>query len=72
MVATFGPTRDFPAFYSRESGQLSPYNVKTTKEAAGLIHVMRNSQLRSGLVIAVPVPQENAIPSKFDCFSICI
>lgn len=63
MVATFGPTKDFPAFYSRESGHLSPYNVRTTEEAAGLIHVMRNSRLRSGIVIAVPVPQESAIPS---------
>ncbi|XP_034233426.1 pseudouridine-5'-phosphate glycosidase-like [Thrips palmi] len=62
LVASFGPTKDFPAFYSRESGQLSPYNVNTSEEAAGLIHVMRNSRLRSGLVIAVPVPQESAIP----------
>lgn len=64
MVATYGPTKDFPAFYSRRSGFSSPYNVETPKIAASLIDVTRKSQLRSGIVIAVPVPEEDAIPSK--------
>lgn len=70
-MATFGPTKDFPAFYSVDSGFHSPYNVKTTEEAAGLIHVMKTSTLRSGIVIAVPVPNEHAIPSEVLLSLIC-
>lgn len=64
LVSTFGETRDFPAFYSTDSGFLSPYNVQTTEEAAELILVMKAGGLRSGIVIAVPVPHEHAIPSE--------
>ncbi|XP_026285696.1 uncharacterized protein LOC113211521 isoform X1 [Frankliniella occidentalis] len=63
LVATFGSNKDFPAFYSRKSGFSSPYNVKTTEEAAKLLDIMRHSELRSGIVIAVPVPESNSIPS---------
>ncbi|KAK3909328.1 Pseudouridine-5'-phosphate glycosidase [Frankliniella fusca] len=63
LVTTFGPNRDFPAFYSRRSGYTSPYNVETTEEAAQLINVMKCGEFRSGIVIAVPVPESNAIPS---------
>lgn len=36
-VTTFGHTRDFPAFYARQSGFQAPSNVNTAREAAELI-----------------------------------
>lgn len=36
-VTTFGPTKDFPAFYARQSGFESPSNVRSAPEAAKLI-----------------------------------
>lgn len=64
MVATYGSSRHFPAFYSQRSGFLSPYHVENTEDAAGLIHVVRNGNLQRGVIIAVPVPKESAIPSE--------
>ena len=36
-VASFGNSRDFPAFFSAKSGFQSPYNVTTAEEAAKVI-----------------------------------
>ena len=36
-VATFGPNKDFPAFFTPNSGVKSPVNVVDAKEAAELI-----------------------------------
>uniref|UniRef100_A0A1B6M7Z3 Carbohydrate kinase PfkB domain-containing protein n=1 Tax=Graphocephala atropunctata TaxID=36148 RepID=A0A1B6M7Z3_9HEMI len=60
-VATFGPTSDFPAFYTRRSGHLAPYQVTSAEEAANLVHSLDQLQLQSGLLIAVPVPEENQL-----------
>lgn len=42
-VASFGPSKAFPAFFSQDSGFASPCNVETVSEAAHLIG--RNSDL---------------------------
>ncbi len=36
-VATYGPTRDFPAFFSQRSGFLAPFNVETPRQCAMMI-----------------------------------
>lgn len=59
-VATLGPTRDFPAFFSPKSGFLSPYCVKTTEEAAELVKESIESELGSGLLLAVPIPESES------------
>ena len=48
---------DFPAFFTRSSGFLSPHRVKDPSEAASLIHETLSFSLGNGLLIAVPIPE---------------
>lgn len=50
----------FPDFYTRDSGCKVPYNLKTAKEAAELIKALHDLQLKSGMLIGVPIPEEYA------------
>ncbi|XP_026696935.1 uncharacterized protein LOC113475947 isoform X2 [Athene cunicularia] len=59
-VAAFGESREFPAFFSRQSGFQAPYHVRDEKEAAELIASALGLGLSSGVLIAVPCPQERA------------
>lgn len=36
-VATYGQTKAFPAFFTRDSGSKSPYNVNNVRDAAKLV-----------------------------------
>lgn len=58
-VASFGPTKDFPAFFTPLSGFQAPYCVKTTEETARLIHHNLSFNMGSGLLIAVPIPESS-------------
>jgi len=59
-VATFNPTgsREFPAFFTSKSGFQAPFNVKNELEAAKLIHTNIRLGFNSGLLLAVPIPEE--------------
>ncbi|KAJ3595987.1 hypothetical protein NHX12_002396 [Muraenolepis orangiensis] len=59
-VATYGPTNNFPAFFSPQSGFTSPYHVRDPSEAAKLIEGTLCLGLQSGLLIAVPICEEHA------------
>ncbi|XP_071106358.1 uncharacterized protein [Haliotis cracherodii] len=59
-VATFGSSRDFPAFFTSKSGFQSPYNVETAMSAAGLIESNLQLDTGSGILIAVPIPESFA------------
>lgn len=59
-VATYGTSKDFPAFFSPQSGFSSPFNVSNPEEAAKLIASTLSLGLRSGLLLAVPIPEEHA------------
>ncbi|XP_051916675.1 uncharacterized protein zgc:136858 isoform X3 [Hippocampus zosterae] len=59
-VATYGTSRDFPAFFSPISGFTSPYQVCDPDNAAQLIESTLSLGVRSGVLIAVPIPQEHA------------
>ncbi|XP_046583894.1 pseudouridine-metabolizing bifunctional protein C1861.05-like [Haliotis rubra] len=59
-VATFGSSRDFPAFFTSKSGFQSPYNVQTATSAAGLIESNLQLNTGSGILIAVPIPESFA------------
>lgn len=61
-VVTFqAPEKDFPAFYSIKSGSKAPYNVNNAFQAANLIATSEKLCLRSGILIAVPIPKEFAM-----------
>ncbi|XP_048463358.1 uncharacterized protein zgc:136858 isoform X1 [Rhincodon typus] len=62
-VTTFGKTRDFPAFFVPKSGFQSPCNVADEDEAAQLIASARRFGHDSGVLIAVPIPEEQAASS---------
>ncbi|KAF4787555.1 pseudouridine-metabolizing bifunctional protein C1861.05-like protein [Turdus rufiventris] len=59
-VAAFGESREFPAFFSRQSGFQAPYHVRDEEEAAKLIDSALGLGLSTGVLIAVPCPQERA------------
>ncbi|KAI8381254.1 erwinia chrysanthemi IndA protein-like protein-like protein [Radiomyces spectabilis] len=62
-VTTYGPTNEFPAFYSRDSGFKSPSRVDTASEAASIIAANHELSMNSGMVFAVPIPEESAVDS---------
>ncbi|XP_030399907.1 pseudouridine-metabolizing bifunctional protein C1861.05-like [Gopherus evgoodei] len=59
-VAAFGDSREFPAFFSRQSGFQAPCQVQNEEEAAKLIASTLALGLGSGVLIAVPCPKEDA------------
>lgn len=63
-VCSFGDSHEFPAFYTIKSGHRAPYKVITAEDAARLLQHSRILQLSSGIVVAVPVPQEYAMDEK--------
>lgn len=61
-VASYqSPEHDFPAFYTRKSGSKAPYNIENASDAAAMIYIAKNLKLNSGILIAVPVPEEHAM-----------
>jgi len=61
-VACWG-TSEFPAFYSRSSGSPAPLRVDSAEEVAGMLRMQRTLGLPQGILVAVPVPKEQEIPS---------
>lgn len=58
-VATYqSPDKEFPAFYSRKSGCKAPYDIENPVDAAKLIISAQKLNLNSGILIAVPIPEE--------------
>lgn len=61
FVATYGETNDFPAFYTNVSNCKAPYSVANAERAAEIIKCHRELNLQSGMLFAVPVPQQHSI-----------
>ncbi|KAM4676558.1 uncharacterized protein O3C94_009010 isoform 1-T2 [Discoglossus pictus] len=59
-VSTFGNSRNFPAFFTQSSGFKSPCHVRNEEEAAQLIAHALDLKMGSGLLIAVPIPDDHA------------
>lgn len=55
-------TREFPAFFSRESGEKLDLRLDTPRELAELIATHRRLGLSGGLLIANPIPEADAMP----------
>lgn len=66
-VATYGATKQFPAFYCQTSGHQAPYNVSTPEEAAKLIQAQEQLGLQTGILFAVPVPQKHQLIDGMGC-----
>ncbi|XP_044751750.1 pseudouridine-metabolizing bifunctional protein C1861.05 [Coccinella septempunctata] len=64
FVATYGTNQEFPAFYSRRSGSMAPYRVSNPNEAAKIILSSKIMNLHSGMLFAVPVPEEQAFDEE--------
>lgn len=62
-VIGFG-TDEFPAFYSRESGLGVTDSAETAEEIAEIASAHWALGLRSAVLVAVPCPEEVAIPAK--------
>ncbi|CAG8502919.1 18602_t:CDS:10 [Acaulospora morrowiae] len=62
-VVTFGETKDFPGFFTSKSGFKSPSNLSSTLDCAKLIRNNKHD-LNSGILIAVPVPENEAAESQ--------
>ncbi|PNF24193.1 Pseudouridine-5'-phosphate glycosidase, partial [Cryptotermes secundus] len=60
-VVTYGQNKNFPSFYTPESGLEAPYNVETPAEAAALIEKLLQLRLNSGILLAVPIPEAEAM-----------
>ncbi|KAJ4437356.1 hypothetical protein ANN_17497 [Periplaneta americana] len=60
-VVTYGKNKNFPSFYTSNSGLESPYNVETPTEAAILINKLFEFRMNSGVLLAVPIPEEDAM-----------
>ncbi|CAH4030793.1 unnamed protein product [Pieris brassicae] len=72
-VCAFGESKQFPAFYTRRSGFEAPYNVVDAEHAASVLHAARSLHLSSGIVVAVPVPEESAMDGKeFESFKLML
>ncbi len=53
---------EFPAFYSRRSGQLAECRIDSPAEIGELIRMKEELGLRGGVLVACPIPEEDEIP----------
>ena len=54
---------EFPSFYSRSSGFAAPARVDSPAEVAAIMQAARGLGLRSGIVVAHPIPVADEIPA---------
>ena len=59
-MASVGQSRAFPAFYTRDSGHKAPYNVTSASEAARLVNANLRLNIGSGVLLGVPIPEDQA------------
>ena len=59
-TVVLGNKRSFPAFFVANSGFEGSHSVKSSQEAASMIHQSLRLGLDSGMVFGVPIPQESA------------
>ncbi|MCI0570701.1 MAG: pseudouridine-5'-phosphate glycosidase [Myxococcaceae bacterium] len=55
-------THEFPAFYSRTSGQVLEHAVADAREAAAIARVRFGRLHQGGLLLALPPPEETSLP----------
>ncbi|WP_304943439.1 pseudouridine-5'-phosphate glycosidase, partial [Vallitalea guaymasensis] len=58
-------TNDFPAFYTRKSGYSVDYNADSTEVIAKAIKVKEDLNIKGGMVIGNPIPEEYEMDYDF-------
>lgn len=61
LVVTYN-AEQFPAFYSRQSGVKAECRIDTAAEIAEIIKAKDDANLRGGMLIGCPVPEDEEIP----------
>ena len=56
---------DFPAFYTRKSGCAADYRVDNAEEAAKIVKIKTDLGLHNGILIAVPIPEQDELDPAF-------
>ncbi|KAK2461952.1 hypothetical protein APHAL10511_006415 [Amanita phalloides] len=57
-VISYSETREFPAFFTRQSGYEVPWNVSDPMTAATILYTQWQLGMDNGALIAVPIPDE--------------
>ncbi|KAJ2886342.1 hypothetical protein FB639_001593 [Coemansia asiatica] len=63
-VIAFGKEKEFPAFFRPRSGLMAPWNLETPEKVAALTRSSLDIGLKSGIVVAVPIPEQYAEDAK--------
>eukprot|EP01119_Soliformovum_irregulare_P024204 TRINITY_DN8620_c0_g1_i2.p1 TRINITY_DN8620_c0_g1~~TRINITY_DN8620_c0_g1_i2.p1 ORF type:complete len:553 (+),score=169.86 TRINITY_DN8620_c0_g1_i2:157-1815(+) len=58
-------TSEFPAFFTPTSGEKVSVRLDTPSECARLIQTQSKLNMRTGVVIAIPIPKESAAEGEF-------
>jgi len=62
-IITYG-SDDFPDFFTRESGFKTVFRCDTPDEVAAMIQAQDQLQMQTGMLIAVPIPEDKAADPK--------
>lgn len=57
-------TEELPCFYSRNSGVNLPYKIENARQAAQIMKAKWDLDLKGGLIIANPIPEEYSMDTK--------
>ena len=58
-VSVLGPDATFPDFFTRDSGFLAPSCVESPALAAVMMQKKTELSMESGMLIAVPIPEQH-------------
>ena len=57
-------TKELPAFYTRKSGFAVDYEIDTPEELAKAFHVARQLDMKGGMLVTNPIPEEYSMDHK--------
>ncbi|KAJ3883357.1 indigoidine synthase A-like protein [Lentinula edodes] len=55
-VISYGPSKEFPAFFAPRSGFQVPWNTHSPNTAANILHTQSQLRMNNGALFAVPIP----------------
>ena len=62
-VVSYG-SDDFPDFFTRSSGCQSVFRCDTPEECAAMVNSQEELGLQTGMIFAVPIPEDKAADSQ--------
>ena len=57
-------TKELPAFYTRKSGFAVDYEIDTPEDLAKAFHVARQLEMKGGMLVTNPIPEEYSMDHK--------